>query len=72
MCFYTVQLNPFPGNVSRQENPGIFLKDYANMCDSPSMQEKRKPEPIKLIWNLWVEERQQSTDIIHAMHLKKG
>lgn len=40
-------------------------------ADSPSMQEKWEPEPVKLIWDLRVEERQQSTDIIHAVHLKR-
>lgn len=34
------------------------------------MQEKWEPEPVKLIWDLRVEERQQSTDIIHAVHLE--
>lgn len=39
--------------------------------DSPSMQEKWEPEPVKLIWDLRVEERQQATDIIHAVHLEE-
>lgn len=39
--------------------------------DSPSMQEKGEPEPVKLIRDLGVEERQQSTHIIHAVHLEK-
>ena len=39
--------------------------------DSPSMQEKWEPEPVKLIWDLRIEERQQAAYIIHAVHLKK-
>lgn len=40
--------------------------------DSPSMQEKWEPEPVKLIWDLRVEERQQSAYVIHAVHLEKA
>lgn len=39
--------------------------------DSPGMQEKWEPESVKLIWDLRVEERQQSTYIIHAVYLEK-
>lgn len=49
----------------------IFLRSL-RATDSPSVQEKREPEPVKLIWDLGVEERQQATDIIHAVHLKEG
>lgn len=35
------------------------------------MQEEREPEPVELIWDLRVEERQQAADIIHAVHLRK-
>lgn len=38
------------------------------------MQEERQPQAIELIWDLWVQKRQQATNIIHAMHLgaKRG
>lgn len=36
------------------------------------MQEERQPQAIELIWDLWVEKRQQATHIIHAVHLMKG
>lgn len=35
------------------------------------MQEKGEPEPVELIRDLRVEERQQSTHIIHAVHLRE-
>lgn len=37
---------------------------------SPSMQEEREPEPIELVWDLGVQERQEATHIIHAMNLR--
>lgn len=54
----------------KQTNKSKFILIEAS-ADSPSMQEKWEPEPVKLIWDLWIEERQQSTDIIHAVHLKR-
>lgn len=36
------------------------------------MQEKRQPQAIELIWDFWVEKRQQATHIIHAVHLMKS
>lgn len=44
-------------------------KNMESPPNLPSMEEKWEPEPVKLIWDLRVEERKQSTYIIHAMHL---
>jgi len=35
------------------------------------MQEEREPEPIELVWDLWVQERQEATHVIHTMHLRE-
>lgn len=35
----------------------------------PSVQEEREPQSVELVWDLWVEERQQATHIIHAVDL---
>lgn len=53
-------------------SPKCLLLLPGKCCyDSPSMQEKWEPEPVKLIRDLRVEERQQATDIIHAVHLEE-
>lgn len=36
------------------------------------MQKERQPQTIELIWDLWVEKRQQAAHIIHAVHLIEG
>lgn len=41
------------------------------LSNLPCVQEKWEPESVKLIWDLRVEERQESTDIIYAVHLRE-
>lgn len=39
----------------------------------PGVQEKREPEAVELVRDFWIQEREESTDIIHAVHLgEKG
>jgi len=35
------------------------------------MEEERQPEAGELVWDLRVEERQQTADVVHAGHLEK-
>lgn len=35
------------------------------------MKKERQPESGELVWDIWVEKRQQTTHIIHTSHLEE-
>lgn len=54
-------------SLQRHQLAALQLQEEA---DRPGMQEERQPEAGKLIWDLWVEERQQAADVVHTGHLE--
>lgn len=40
-------------------------------CGSPSMQEQGQPQAVELVRDLWVQEGQEPTDLIQAVHLQR-
>lgn len=44
------------------------MVEVLHLC-LPSMEEKREPEAVELVRDFRIEEREEPTDIIHAVHL---
>ena len=57
------------GGGGGQTSQGPGGKGRAARGLLPSVEEQRQPEPVELIWDLGVEEGQQPTHLVQAVHL---
>lgn len=49
----------------------VWLNLGKSEFTAPRVKEEGEPESGELVWDLWVEERQQTTHVVHAVNLQE-
>lgn len=49
----------------------VWLNLWRSEFTAPGVKKEGEPESGELVWDLWVEERQQTTHVVHAGHLEE-